>query len=97
MESIFFNKIHFFAAVKKRLKEALFIAYKKVFYKKILEWKAGLGTKKVERYLTFDFDIMIFDSYTLNRKCITSPSFTIYSFPSTLNFPASLALASEPK
>ena len=41
----------------------------------------------------YDF---ISNNYTLNLKCITSPSFTIYSFPSTLNLPASLHLASEP-
>ena len=34
--------------------------------------------------------------YTLKRKCITSPSLTIYSFPSTRSFPASLTFASEP-
>jgi hypothetical protein len=40
----FFSKILFFVAVKKRPKEALFIAYKKSVLQKILEWKAGLGT-----------------------------------------------------
>src|SRR5690606_37849785 len=32
--------------------------------------------------------------HTLNRKCITSPSFTTYSFPSTRSLPAALAPAS---
>jgi hypothetical protein len=36
-------------------------------------------------------------SYTLNRKCITSPSRTTYSLPSRRIFPASLHLASPPK
>ena len=35
-------------------------------------------------------------AYTLNLKCIRSPSFTTYSFPSTAIFPASLTAASEP-
>lgn len=30
-------------------------------------------------------------TYTLNKKCITSPSLTIYVLPSTRNLPASLA------
>ena len=34
--------------------------------------------------------------YTLNKKCITSPSCTTYSLPSTRILPASLALASPP-
>ena len=34
--------------------------------------------------------------YTLKRKCITSPSFTTYSLPSTFNFPLSRQAASLP-
>jgi hypothetical protein len=35
-------------------------------------------------------------NYTLKRKCITSPSLTIYSFPSRRTFPASLAATMFP-
>ncbi len=37
------------------------------------------------------------DDQTLNLKCITSPSWTVYSFPSTLILPASLTFCSLPK
>ncbi len=47
-------------------------------------------------YLFSLFFSLFAKDYTLNLKCITSPSFTIYSFPSTLNLPASFAFASEP-
>jgi hypothetical protein len=42
------------------------------------------ATKIVEKYMS---------CYTLNLKCITSPSSTTYSLPSTLNFPAYLTFA----
>jgi hypothetical protein len=34
------------------------------------------------------------NNYTLNLKCMTSPSLTMYSLPSSRNLPASLAPAS---
>jgi hypothetical protein len=43
MESILQETL-FFVALKKRPTEALFRAYKKSVFQKILEWKAGLGT-----------------------------------------------------
>jgi len=46
---------------------------------------AGLMTHSVPRY------------YVLNLKWTTSPSCTIYSFPSSLNFPASLIVSSLPE
>ncbi len=36
------------------------------------------------------------DNQTLNLKCITSPSFTTYSFPSMRSFPFSRQAASDP-
>jgi hypothetical protein len=43
----FCRKALFFVAVKKRPTEAIFRAYKKRVLQKILEWKAGIGTKKL--------------------------------------------------
>ena len=40
--------------------------------------------------------IYFLTNYTLNLKCITSPSFTTYSLPSTRIFPASFTLDSLP-
>lgn len=42
------------------------------------------------------YNKIYFSSYTLNLKCITSPSFTIYSLPSMRSLPASRQAASEP-
>lgn len=53
-------------------------------------------TSLSEAFFYFLCSIFYFLHYTLNRKCITSPSLTMYSFPSTRSFPASLTLASEP-
>lgn len=69
-------------------------------------------TYSVERQINFqasgnfeqDFDLFfcflpikeIRIAYTLNLKCMTSPSCTTYSLPSTPIFPASLTACSEP-
>jgi len=37
------------------------------------------------------------EDHTLNRKCITSPSFTMYAFPSVRIFPASFTFTSLPR
>ena len=34
-------------------------------------------------------------NYTLNRKCMMSPSWTVYSLPSVESFPAALTAASD--
>ena len=43
-----------------------------------------------------NYSILYTTYYTLNLKCITSPSFTMYSFPSILNLPTSRAAAFRP-
>lgn len=73
----------------------LIVSYFKFKTVKLLTKKTA---KSLLRLVYFLYSILYFlRNYTLNLKCITSPSLTIYSFPSTLNFPASLHLASEPK
>jgi hypothetical protein len=81
---------------------------KKSNLRKILDCKAGLGSenysfaalffgyKKTAEFLQQLYLLFSVKNYTLKRKCMTSPSFTMYSFPSTLNFPASFTFASEP-
>jgi hypothetical protein len=44
----------------------------------------------------FSYFFMKTKYYTLKRKCIISPSCTMYSFPSRRTFPASLAAVIEP-
>ena len=41
-------------------------------------------------------NLRVIKNYTLNLKCITSPSLTLYSFPSIFILPASFTLFSEP-
>jgi hypothetical protein len=59
MESIFFEFI-FFVAIKKRLEEALFMPDKKINSGKILERKAGSGSKKTSIPLSLKIEILIF-------------------------------------
>jgi hypothetical protein len=65
----------------------------------IVSFKHKKTAEFPQQFSLFSIFFILYSSpeiYTLKRKCITSPSFTIYSFPSTLNFPASFAFASEP-
>lgn len=58
------------------------------------ESEAGLKTPCY--YEDYPTPIDLHGRYTLNRKCIMSPSSTTYSFPSTYSFPAARHAASEP-
>lgn len=85
-----------------RLYNKIFV---KIFCAFVPLWQKKFSGKKQKKPPNFSSGFLYFlyslfysqeKNYTLKRKCITSPSFTTYSFPSTLNFPASFAFASEP-
>lgn len=58
---------------------------------------SGEQKKPFKGFFSLQFNIRSMEnSYTLNLKCMISPSSTIYVLPSTFNLPASLQAFSEP-
>lgn len=66
----------------------------KFSYLKVSDMNAKNAPKINRKRFSIITNFNIF--YTLNLKCMMSPSFTMYSLPSTESFPASFTFASEP-